>query len=237
MRWCRWLRGRSSASSSASIIMQPREQRGLLREKRRRFVDVRYHVVDRANRIAQSRKPQVGQSVTAVEDFAHDVVQRFGDADAVPRFGHLRAAAQGVDGAIHRLRQIVRRRLTGALAQIFANLGQMARGLLAVDLVQHGIHRRRLRRRRVLRRGGRCARGAARGGRVGSRAAILRRQCHRALIGLAAVGVGKRARHQRLDRHRVVPPGFQLLHQLRQGGDARCAAAPSFPACATASCR
>ena len=84
-------------------VVQPREQRRLLREKCRRFVDVRYHVVDRADRVRQSRKPAIRQSMTAVEDLAHDLIQRFGDADAVPRFGHLRAAAQGVNGAIHRL--------------------------------------------------------------------------------------------------------------------------------------
>ncbi len=124
-------------------VVQPREQRGLFREKCRRFVDVRYHVVDRADRVRQSRKPTIRQPMTAVEDLAHDLIQGLGDADAVPRLGHLRAAAQGMDGAIHGLRQIVRRRLARALAQVFADLAQMARRLLAVNVMQHGIHHRR----------------------------------------------------------------------------------------------
>ncbi len=185
-------------------VVQPHEQRRLVREKCRRFVDMRYHVVDRANRFAQCCEPLVGQSITAVEDFAHDLIQRFGDSDAVPRFGHLRAAAQGVDGAIHRLRQFVRWWLTRAFAQVFANLGQVARRLLAVNVMQHGIHRRR------------CGGGHPGPGR---RCAILGRQGHGALIRFAAVGVGEGAGHQRLERHRIVPPRFQLFHQLRQGGD------------------
>src|SRR5258708_4251636 len=85
-------------------VMQPREQRGLFREKCRRLVDVRYHVVDRANGVRQSRKPPIRQCMAAVEELAHERIQGLGDADDVPRFGHLRAAAQGMDGAIDGLR-------------------------------------------------------------------------------------------------------------------------------------
>ena len=172
---------------------------------------MRNHVIDRTDRIVQCRESAVRQAAAAVEDFAHDLVQRFGDSDAVPRFGHLGAAAQGMDGAIHRLRQFVRCGLAGALAQVFADLGQMARGLLAVNIMQHGIHRGRRRDRGLRGRGGHHERDRA--------SAILRRHGHGALIRLAAVGVGKCARHQCFDRRRTLPPRFQLFHQLRQGCD------------------
>ena len=119
---------------------QPREQRRLVDEERRGLVDVRHDVFDRADRIRERRQPGVGQAVPAVENLAHEMIQRLGDADAVVGFRHLRAAAQGVDGAIHGLRQMVGRGLARALAQVLADLRQMARGLLAVDVVQQGIH-------------------------------------------------------------------------------------------------
>jgi hypothetical protein len=96
--------------------------------------------------ICQCRKTGIRQAAAAVEDLAHEVIERLGYADAVPRFGHLRAAAQGVDGAIYGLRQIMGCGLAHALAQIVADFGQMTRCFLAEDFVQLRIHGGRLRR-------------------------------------------------------------------------------------------
>ena len=79
----------------------------------------------------------------------------------------------------------------------------------------------------------RCARIA-----VDRGAAILRRQRRAHLLGFAAVGVSEGARH---DAHpaapRIVSAGFQLLHQLRQGGNGVAQQGSSCPGCATASYR
>jgi hypothetical protein len=206
-------------------VLQTREQSRLFREERRRFVDMRYHVVDGANRVAQGGESRVGQSMAAVENLAHDVIQRLGDPYAMPRLRHLRAAAQGMDGAKHRLRQLVRGRLARTLAQVFANLGQMARRLLAVNVMQQGIHDgrrvggfgRRLRDRLDGHR--RRGRGRHSGDGHGRRSAIFGRHRHGALIRFAAVGVGEGARHQRFDRRRAATPRFQLFHQRRQHGN------------------
>ena len=56
---------------------------------------------------------------------------------------HFRAAAQAYGWRDRPIRQIMRRRLAAALAQIVADLREMTRGFLAVDVVQHRIHRGR----------------------------------------------------------------------------------------------
>ena len=120
--------------------LQPGQQRRLLREEGRVLVDVGHHVFDGADRLRERRQPVIGQALAAVEHFAHVAVQRLRDAHALARFGHLRAAAQGVNGAVHALRQGMRCGLSGTLAQVIAYFGQVTRSLLAVDVVQHRIH-------------------------------------------------------------------------------------------------
>ena len=130
----------------------------------------------------------------------------------------------------------MRGRLTGALAQIFANLGQMARGLLAVNVVQHGIHGRR-RGGSALRSSG-CRVSRCRGWRRCSRqrrrhrrrTGVFRHHRHRPLIRFASIRVGEGSGHQRVDGHRDLTAGLQLFHQLRQRGD-RVAQQRHHPGC------
>ena len=205
-------------------LVQSLDQPRLSGEECGRLVDVRHHVVDFADRIRQDGKTFVGQSMAAVVYLAQVLVQRFGDPYAVARFGHFRAAAQGVHCAIDRLRQIMRRGLRLALLQVLADLHQMAGSLLAVNVMQQRIHGRRGfgRERRgppTRRQHHRRRRRVVPDSRHGGCGAVLGREIQIFLLGLAAVGVAEGAGHQRLHRHGALPAAFQLLHQLRQGGD------------------
>ncbi len=122
---------------------QASEQQGLIDEIRRGLVDMGYDVFDRPNRVGQCGDSAIGQPVSAVVDLADEIVEWFGDPDTVPRFGHLRTAAQCMHCAIHRFGQMMRRGLVRALAQVMTDFSEVAECFLAVNVVQQRIHARR----------------------------------------------------------------------------------------------
>ena len=89
--------------------------------------------------IAQQGQVLVQQAHATVEGLAQPVIQRLRQADALARLGHSRAAGQRMAGAIHRLRQGMRGRLTGSPRQIVAYSGHMAVCFAGIDVTQHGI--------------------------------------------------------------------------------------------------
>ena len=93
-------------------ISKSRQQLRLIGEKPGCFIDVGEHILNGAHRLLERGQARIRQAMSAVEDFAHDMVQRFGDANAMACLRHLRTAAQGVDGPVHRFGQIVRCGLT-----------------------------------------------------------------------------------------------------------------------------
>ena len=79
---------------------QTPDERGLIDEKRGGLVDVRHHLLDGPDGVGQRAPPVITQAMPAFIDLADVIVERFGDADAVPGLGHLRTAAQRMHGAI-----------------------------------------------------------------------------------------------------------------------------------------
>ena len=178
--------------------------------------------LDRGNNVGQQHEAGIGKPAAAVEHLAHVVIQRLRQTDAMAGVRHLRAAAQGMDRAVHHLRQVVRRALSAAAAQVGADLLDVICGFLAVDLVQLRVHRRRTvvgRENIELRRqqdGGSPAVGRRSADRCGGRLDEVLERHHRIVrhrqLGRRQLGRRQLGRRLRVEDH-------DRIHQVRRVGD------------------
>jgi len=129
--------------------------------------------------------------VAAIEDLAHDMIQRLGNSNAVARFRHLRAAAQGMNRTIHRLGQLVRRRLIERLRKY----SRISARWLEVPCCRY---RATPDHRWLLNRGSHPSPTRRRTAGIGS-SPVLGRDIYLGLFRIAAIGECKGAAHQRLD--------------------------------------
>ncbi len=124
-------------------FLQSRHDGGMSAEEIGVFIDVIDDVLDGGGGILQRGQATVRQSSRIVVELADVAVERIGHRRAVHGTSGLRRAAQRVTGTMQILGNLVRRSRLVAGRDELTNDGEMPRGLLRVDLVQHRVHDRR----------------------------------------------------------------------------------------------
>ncbi len=115
------------------------DQAAVIREEPGVLVDVIDDLLERVQRIREQAQAFGRQSVSDVVELPDVMLHRLGDLDPLAHAGRLRDAAQGVAGAVKRLGHRMRCRVMRAPIYVVANRGDVTRGFLAEDVLQHRV--------------------------------------------------------------------------------------------------
>ena len=114
----------------------------MVREVAGVLFDVLDDVLEAVDGVAQQQQPFLRQAVAVVVELADVVLHRLRHLDALADTGRLGDAAQRVGGAVQCFRHRIRSHGLPASRDEVADDGDVTRGLLAEDVVQHRIEAR-----------------------------------------------------------------------------------------------